>query len=59
MSGLWPSGLVAVLTQGFALGCDIAAPLALRAVGVLGVVALRRAMQGGLSTIPCLRSGFD
>jgi hypothetical protein len=28
-SGLWPSGFVAVLTQGFALGCDVATPLAL------------------------------
>jgi len=29
MSGLLPSGFVAVLTQGFALGWDMAAPLAL------------------------------
>jgi len=46
MSGLWPSGFVAVLTLGFALGCDVAAPLALRVVGILGLVASRRAMQG-------------
>jgi hypothetical protein len=32
MSGLQPSGFVTVLTQGFALGWYIVAPLALRAV---------------------------
>jgi len=29
MSALQASGFVAVLTQGFALGCDVVAPLAL------------------------------
>ena len=33
MSGLQPSGFVAVLTQGFALGWDMAAPLALSGCG--------------------------
>jgi hypothetical protein len=38
-SGLWPSGFVAVLTQGFALGWDVAASLALRAVAKMSATA--------------------
>jgi len=37
MSGFQPSVLVGLITQGFALGCDMAAPLALNVMGTVMV----------------------
>jgi len=37
MPGFQPSVLVGLITQGFALGCDMAAPLALNVMGTVMV----------------------